>query len=76
MIPELIIWSRLGAFSDCKFISRMDIPDNINEVTDKMFMGYESFSKITLHEKFILICSMESYAEEYARKHKLRYQLV
>jgi len=29
-----------------------------------------------MHEKFILLCEIGSYAEKYAQQNKLRYQLI
>lgn len=61
---------RIGeaAFKGCVNLETIYVPDSVTEI------GEEAFEDV--HEKFILMCSMGSYAEEYARKHKLRYQLV
>lgn len=57
-----------GAFKDCINLDNITIPDNV------VWIGEDAFEN--MNDKFILQCSMGSYAEDYARCHKLKYQLV
>lgn len=56
------------AFADCTSLATIYIPDSVTSIGDNTFDG--------VNEKFILMCSFGSYAESYARKKKLKYQLV
>lgn len=56
------------AFAGCSQLMLITIPDSVS------FIGEDAFSDT--HEKFILQCSMGTYAETYARKRKMKYQLV
>lgn len=56
------------AFEGCSSLEELIIPDSVQSI------GENAFDNV--NDRFILICSMGSYAEEYARKNKLRYQLV
>lgn len=56
------------AFADCCQLETIYIPDSVTVIGENAFSG--------MNEKFILMCSFGSYAESYARKKKLKYQLV
>jgi len=56
------------AFKKCYKILDMTIPDSITNI------GENAFAE--MHDKFLIQCSMGSYTEEYARNHKIKYQLV
>lgn len=56
------------AFMNCRSLQTIYIPDSVRRIGNDVFSG--------THEKFVLQCSMGSEAEEYARKHKIQYQLV
>jgi hypothetical protein len=56
------------AFADCINLDSIYIPDSVTAIGDGAFDH--------VHDKFILMCSFGSYAESYARKKKLKYQLV
>lgn len=56
------------AFADCINLESVYVPDSVTEI------GENAFSNV--HQRFILMCGMGSYAEEYARKNKIMYQLV
>lgn len=56
------------AFEGCCNLSTIYIPDSVTSIGDDAFDG--------VNEKFIMMCSFGSYAESYARKKKLKYQLV
>lgn len=61
---------RIGesAFKGCVNLETIYVPDSVIQIGDEAFED--------THEKFILMCSIGSYAEQYARKHKLKYQLI
>ncbi len=56
------------AFADCVNLATIYIPDSVTAIGENSFEG--------VNEKFILTCSFGSYAESYARKKKIKYQLV
>lgn len=56
------------AFAGCISLTSIYVPDSVTSIGDHTFEG--------VNEKFILMCSFGSYAETYARKKKLKYQLV
>lgn len=56
------------AFADCSSLESIYIPDSVTSIGENTFSG--------VNDKFVLMCSYSSYAEEYARKKKLKYQLV
>ena len=56
------------AFKDCGALDIMTIPDSVKKIGEDAFEG--------IHKKFIIQCSFGSYAEEYARSRKIKYQLI
>lgn len=43
-----LFWIDVGAFSDCKKLNNIKIPDNITKIPEKCFFGCEALTKITL----------------------------
>lgn len=62
--------SRIGAkaFAHCNSLTTIYVPDSVSEI------GEDAFEDV--NEKFILLCDFGSAAESYARKNKLKYQLI
>ena len=56
------------AFFGCNSLDFIMIPDSVKQI------GQDAFTNTD--KQFIIQCSFGSYAEEYARKNKLKYQLV
>ena len=56
------------AFSGCNSLILLVIPDSVTLIGDHAFADMD--------QRFIIQCSFGSYAEEYARKHHIKYQLV
>jgi len=113
-LPRSLYYIGEGAFSDCRYIEKIDVPDNIDVLPGCVFKGCTGITKVNLHEKlhkigeeafcgcsglqtiyvptsvteigenaftdmhekFILLCEIGSYAEKYAQQNKLRYQLI
>ena len=91
VIPQNIPQIPDKCFSGCTAIDKVTLCDNLDHIGEEAFCGCSRLMLITIpdsvnyigedafsgtHEKFILQCSMGTYAEAYARKHKLKYQLV
>lgn len=56
------------AFAGCIDLDFIIIPDSVVEIGQNAFLGVD--------KQFIIQCSFGSYAEEYARKNRIKYQLV
>ena len=56
------------AFFCCSTLDFIVIPDSVQEIGQDAFTGTD--------DMFIVQCSFGSYAEQYCRKNKLKYQLV
>ena len=56
------------AFFGCSSLDLLIIPDSVTQI------GQDAFTNTD--KQFIIQCSFGSYAEEYARKNKFKYQLV
>ena len=56
------------AFFGCGLLDFIIIPDSVKSI------GQDAFSNTD--KQFIIQCSFGSYAEEYARKNKIKYQLI
>lgn len=56
------------AFANCNNLMELYVPDAVQ------YIGMGAFDGV--HDKFILLCGIGSYAEKYAQTHKMRYQLV
>lgn len=67
-LPNSVMKIGNNAFQDCTNLDILTIPDSVISIGENVFKN--------VHDKFILQCSMGSYAEEYARSHKIKYQLV
>lgn len=79
------------AFKDCVGLKKVRLHENLVGIGEEAFKGCSSLMCIyvpgsvtkigehafeDMHEKFILMCSIGSFAESYARSRKIRYQLV
>lgn len=67
-LPENLTEIEEHAFQDCRSLDILTIPDSVQKIGDTAFNN--------VHKLFIIQCSFGSYAETYARKHKIKYQLV
>ena len=56
------------AFFGCSSLDFLIVPDSVTQI------GKDAFANTD--KQFIIQCSFGSYAEEYARKNKFKYQLV
>lgn len=56
------------AFKGCSSMDIITIPDSVKKIGDTAFDG--------TNKRFIIQCSFGTFAEQYARSHKFKYQLV
>ncbi len=56
------------AFADCRELDLITIPDSVKKIGDTAFDR--------TNKMFIIQCSFGSYAEQYAREHQIKYQLI
>lgn len=90
-IPENIECIPNGMFEDCHRLKKVQLSEWLNEIGDRAFWGCSSLELLYIPDsvkkigqntfsgtniQFIIQCSIGSYAEEYARKNKFKYQLV
>lgn len=55
------------AFAGCIMLKDIYIPENVDSISDTAF--------VDMADDFQILCEMGSYAEQYARQRKIRYQL-
>ena len=91
IIPENIDTVPRRMFEECTALKKVVLHENLNAIGDRAFFGCSSLDFIIIPDsvkcigqdafsntdkQFIIQCSFGSYAEEYARKNKIKYQLV
>ncbi len=72
-LKKLALHEKLDAIGDkaffgCSALDFIVIPDSVKSIGDDAFTGTD--------KQFIIQCSFGSYAEEYCRKNRIKYQLV
>lgn len=90
-IPDNIDRLPERMFADCENLKKILLTENLLEIGDKAFFGCINLDILTVpdsvtkigegafdhvNKRFIVQCSAGSYAETYARDHKIKYQLV
>ena len=90
-IPENVDRIPDGMFEGCRSLKKVVLSDQLNGIGDRAFFGCSSLDLLIIpdsvskigqdaftgtNKQFIIQCSFGSYAEEYARKNKIKYQLV
>ena len=90
-IPENMDTVPQRMFEECTALKKVVLHENLNAIGDRAFFGCSSLDFIIIPDsvksigqdtfsntdkQFIIQCSFGSYAEEYARKNKIKYQLV
>ena len=73
LLKKVKLHEKLGAigeraFFGCRSLDFIVIPDSVQQIGQDAFTGTD--------DMFIVQCSFGSYAEQYCRKNKLKYQLV
>lgn len=81
----------MDMFEGCINLKKVELHERLNEIGERAFFGCSSLDFIVIPDsvkkigknaftntdkQFIMQCSFGSYAEEYARKNKFKYQLV
>lgn len=67
-LPQNITSIGSKAFMECKKLTEITIPDNVKNINEDAFLDTS--------EDLIIICSMGSAAEEFARHKHMKYQLM
>lgn len=90
-IPENIGQIPARMLENCKNLKKVELQENLIEIGERAFFGCSSLDFLIIPDsvkqigldaftntdnQFIIQCSFGSYAEEYARKNKIKYQLV
>ena len=65
-IPDNVTYIGNEAFNACSSLEKMIIPDSVTSIADETFRYCE--------EDITICCSVGSYAENYAKKHNIKYQ--
>lgn len=78
-------------FEECTSLCKVELHEQLTEIEDRAFFGCIALDLLVIpdsvkkigpdafsgtNHKFIIQCSFGSYAEEYARKNRIKYQLV
>lgn len=90
-IPENITEISKGMFEECISLKKISLHEKLKKIEDRAFFGCSSLDFIIIPDsvtfvgdnvfdgtdkQFIVQCSFGSYAEQYCRKNKIKYQLV
>ncbi len=90
-IPQNIDKITEGMFEECTFLKKINLHEQLEAIEDRAFFGCSSLDFIVIPDsvkfigdnaftgtdkRFIIQCSFGSYAEQYCRKNKIKYQLV
>ena len=90
-IPENIDKIQIRMFEGCSSLKIVELHENLSEIGERAFFGCSSLDFLIIPDsvkqidqdaftntdkQFIIQCSFGSYAEDYARKNKFKYQLV
>lgn len=91
ILPKNIDRISAKMFEGCSNLRKFEMSEFVTEIGDKAFYRCESLDMIYIPDsvtmigddafsntskQFIIQCSFGSYAEQYARKHKVKYQLI
>ena len=90
-LPSNVDQITRGMFEGCSNLKRINLSENLLEIGERAFRDCRSLDIITIpdsvqkigetafdnvHKMFIIQCSFGTYAEQYARSHKFKYQLI
>ena len=91
VIPTNVDKITKGMFENCINLKKIQLADSVTTIDDRAFFGCTELAFIIIpdsvkhigvdaftgtNKQFIISCSFGSYAEEYCRKNKIKYQLV
>lgn len=91
MIPENIEKIPNRMFEGCTSLKKVELHENLEVIGNRAFFGCSSLDFLIIpdsvkqigqdafastNKQFIIQCSFGSFAEEYARKNKFKYQLI
>lgn len=79
-----------NVFNDCSNLTNIVIPEGVEKIGSYLFNGCKNLEYVTIPssvtyigllvfegcEKLTIKCNSGSYAEEYAKKHKIKYELI
>lgn len=80
-----------GMFEGCSALKKIEFSEELTEIGERAFKACDSLDIVTIpdsvtkigesafegtNKMFIIQCSFGSYAEQYARTHKIKYQLI
>ena len=90
-IPANIDHIADGMFEGCTQLKKIDFSESLREIGERAFKGCSALDIITIpdsvekigetafdgtNKMFIIQCSFGTYAEQYARSHRFKYQLI
>ena len=90
-IPDNITEIDEAAFSDCSELISIEIPDSVTKIGEYAFSECESLEKVTIpnsvkeigssifmnsNYKATIICEDKSFAQKYAKKNKIKFEIV
>jgi len=91
VIPPNMDRITASMFEGCTNLKKVSLHENLEKIEDRAFFGCSNLDFIVIpdsvksigadsftgtNKRFIIQCSFGSYAEEYCRKNKVKYQLV
>lgn len=91
VVPDNIISIPNHLFHGCTLLEKVTLPETIDAIGDYAFAGCNALQSISIpesvhsigdnafedvHQKFTILCQRQSDAEQYARKHDIKFQIV
>ena len=89
VIPSNITEIGIGAFADCENLESVDIPESVTKIGTQAFINCKRLgtllipstvkeigNDIFMHAKVTIVCKDKSFAQKYAKKNKIKFEII